>query len=274
MTIGATDNAVDFAAIKSRQRMMWSSGDYGVVASRIQFMSELLCEELDLHAGERVLDVATGTGNAALAAARRGAEVIGIDYAPSLLERARERASAERLAVEFLEADAEALPFADETFDTVVSVVGVMFAPNQAHAASELRRVCRRGGRIALVNWTPDGFIGDLLRLVGSFVAPPLGIMPPTRWGTRDGAEALLGEDVALTFLERTHTFRFESPQHFAEFFISFYGPTERAHAELDDQQWQPFVNAIAKLASDWNTGGEHTLLIPATYLEIHGVVG
>ena len=177
-----------FDAVKERQQRMWASGDYAQVAARIHPIAERLCEAADLVAGSRVLDVATGSGNAAIAAARCGCEVIGIDYVPALLQRARVRARAEGLAVEFVEGDAEALPFADGSFDAVLSVVGVMFAPDQERAAAELVRVCRPGGTIALASWTPEGFIGDLLRLVGRYAPPPAGVRPPVQWGDPDPA--------------------------------------------------------------------------------------
>jgi SAM-dependent methyltransferase len=186
----------DLGAIKGRQRQVWASGDYAAVGTRILIMSELLCEAVDLRAGQLVLDVATGSGNAALAAARRGCEVTGVDYVPSLLERARVRARAEGLPVTFREGDAEQLPFPDASFDVVLSVVGVMFAPDQERAARELLRVCRPGGKIGLANWTPDGFNAEMTRVMTRYVPPPPGLNPPVqhRRGRHGGlAEQLSG---------------------------------------------------------------------------------
>ena len=186
LAVDATPSlAPDFAAVKSRQRSVWASGDFSVVASRIVFQAEHLCETADLQAGWRVLDVATGSGNAAIAAARRGCEVVGIDFVPALLERGRIRAAAEHLDVEFLEGDAEDLPFPDASFDAVISVYGVMFAPDHHRAAAELARVCRPGGRIALASWTPDGFIGETFRIFSRYLPPGPGLQPPVRWGDR-----------------------------------------------------------------------------------------
>ena len=166
----------DFAAVKCRQQNIWASGDFSVVASRIVFQAEHLCETADVQSGWRVLDVATGSGNAAIAAARHGCTAFGVDYVPSLLETGRRRAEAEGLAVELLEGDAEALPFPDHSFDAVMSVFGSMFAPDHARAAAELLRVSRHGGTIALASWTPDGFIGRLFRTVAAHVPPPAGV--------------------------------------------------------------------------------------------------
>ena len=175
----------DLTAITARQRGVWAGGDYSAVAARIPVISELLCDAADLRAGDRVLDVAGGSGNTALAAARLGARVTSLDYVPSLLERAAERAAAEGLAIDLVEGDAQALPFPDASFDAVISVVGVMFAPDQRRAAAELLRVVRPGGTIALASWTPGGFIGGLLRTVGAHVPPPAGLAPRPCGGRR-----------------------------------------------------------------------------------------
>src|SRR5215470_2229772 len=171
----ATPPTIDLSVIKNRQQVAWASGDYSVIGTTLQIVGELLCEAVDLRAGQSVLDVAAGNGNATLAAARRFAEVVSTDYVGALIERARERAQAERLPVTFRAADAEALPFADESFDVVLSTFGVMFTPDQQQAARELVRVCRKGGKIGLANWTPDGFIGRVFRLIGQYVPPAPG---------------------------------------------------------------------------------------------------
>jgi SAM-dependent methyltransferase len=262
--------ASQLPAIKERQQRMWASGDYAQVAARIHPISERLCEAADLLAGSRVLDVATGSGNAAIAAARCGCEVTGIDYVPALLEHARVRARAEGLAVEFVEGDAEALPFADGSFDAVLSVVGVMFAPDQEHAAAELLRVCRAAWTIALASWSPEGFIGDLLRLVGRYAPPPAGVRPPVRWGSPSRLRELLGDGVArIEARELVHTFRHRSAEEFADFFLTNYGPTERAAAALDETAGEAFRADLAALAASWSrlpAGGP--VAIPATYLE------
>ena len=256
--------------IKARQQRTWASGDYAAVAARIHSMAERLVEAADLVAGARVLDVATGSGNAAIAAARCGGEVVGIDYVPTLLDRARVRARAEGLEVELVEADAEALPFADASFDAVLSVVGVMFAPDQERAAAELLRVCRPGGTIALASWTKDGFIGDLLRLVARYAPPPPGVRPPVEWGSGGRLHELLGDGVTrIRAQERVHTFRHRSADEFADFFLANYGPTERAAATLDDAERTALREDLARLgarASRLPAFGP--VAIPATYLE------
>jgi SAM-dependent methyltransferase len=205
----------DLKAIKARQQGAWSSGDYAVVGTTLQIVGEDLCEAIDLRAGQRVLDVAAGNGNVSLAAARRWCDVIATDYVPALLDRARERAQAERLPMTFQEADAEALPFEDGSFDAVVSTFGVMFTPDQERAASELLRVCRRGGKIGLANWTPDGFIGHLFKTIGRHMAPPAGVRPPSLWGQRDHLDHLFGHGATSIQARRKHfVFRYRSPEH------------------------------------------------------------
>src|SRR3954465_11991450 len=206
--------APDFAAVKGRQQKTWASGDFSVVASRIVFQAEYLCETADIQAGWRVLDVATGSGNAALAAARRGCEVVGIDYVPALLQRGRVRAEAEQLDVRFVEGDAENLHFPDASFDAVLSIYGVMFAPDHRRARAELARVCRPGGRIALASWTPDGFIGETLRIFSRYLPPAPGLEPPILWGDPGYLDALFGQVAAsMTSHCRTAVFRFRSAE-------------------------------------------------------------
>ncbi|MBA2519416.1 MAG: methyltransferase domain-containing protein [Chloroflexia bacterium] len=263
----------DFAAIKQRQQKIWSSGDYAAVGATLQLMSELLCEAGDLRAGQRVLDVATGSGNAALAAARRFGEVTGIDYVPALLDRARERAQAERLAATFAPGDAEALPYPDASFDVVLSVVGVMFAPNQEQAARELLRVCRPGGTIGLANWTPDGFVGTMLRTVGRYVPPPAGLQSPSRWGDEARLRELFGNDIAtLDIIQRGHNFRYRSPEHFVEFFFTHYGPTERAFAAIDAANQAQFTRDLTDIARRFNRAEDGSLVAPSDYLEVVAV--
>ena len=207
-------DAVDFTAVKQRQQTAWSSGDYAVVGTTLQIVGEELCEALDLRAGETVLDVAAGNGNATLAAARRWCDVVSTDYVPSLLERGRARASAEGLSIEFQQADAEALPFADDTFDIVLSTFGVMFTPDQNKAAAELMRVCKSGGRIGLANWTPEGFIGQVFKVLGRYLPPPAGVKSPALWGTREHLVRLFElEPAEIRTEKRSFKFRYRSPR-------------------------------------------------------------
>src|SRR5436190_3195678 len=225
----------DLAAIKTRQQAAWSSGDYAVVGTTLQIVGEELCEALDLRAGRKVLDVAAGNGMVSLAAARRWCEVVSTDYVPSLLERGRARASAEGLTIEFREADAEALPFADGSFDTVVSTFGVMFTPNQDKAAAELLRVCKSGGKIGLANWTPEGFIGQVFKTLGKYLPPPAGAKSPALWGTQARLTEMFGTAAASIKAEkRNFAFRYRSPEHFLDVFKSYYGPMLKAFAALD----------------------------------------
>jgi SAM-dependent methyltransferase len=261
--------APDFAAAKTRSRATWSAGDYAVIGTTLQIVGESLAEAADVRSGERVLDVACGNGNAALAAARRFASVTAIDYVPALLERARARASAEGLELELREADAEALPFPERAFDVVLSTFGVMFTPDQARAARELLRVCRQGGRIALACWTPDGFVGEMLRTVGRHVPPPAGLNPPTRWGTRAGLDALFGTDVQpVSIEERTFAFRYRSAAHFVEVFRTFYGPIHRADAALPSEGQAALTADLTALLERRDTGHGGGLVVPSTYLQ------
>jgi SAM-dependent methyltransferase len=266
----------DLGAVKQRQQTAWASGDFAVVAARIVLVAEHLCDTADLHAGWRVLDVATGSGNAAIAAARHGCTAVGVDYVPSLLEAGRRRADAEGLPVELLEGDAEALPFPDDSFDAVTSVFGAMFAPDHAKAAAELLRVCRPGGTIALASWTPEGFIGELFRTVGAHVPPPAGVQSPMLWGTEAHLRELFGDSIAsLETEERTFTFRFESAEEFVDFFRTWYGPTLKAFAALDGDARDALEEDLLALArrSDRLGGGAGAIAIPASYIEAVAVV-
>jgi SAM-dependent methyltransferase len=265
------DSPPDLAAIKERQQQAWASGDFAVVAARIVLVAEQLCDTADLHAGWRVLDVATGSGNAAIAAARLGCTAVGVDYVPALLERGRERAAAEGLAVELLEGDAEALPFPDDSFDAVMSVFGSMFAPDHRRAAAELMRVCRPGGTIALASWSPDGFVGELFRTVGAHVPPPAGLASPMLWGTETHLRELFGDGIAsLELDERTFTWRFRSAEELVEFFRTWYGPTVKAFAAVDGGAREALERDLVELASEWDRlgGGSGAIAIPATYTE------
>lgn len=262
--------APDLAAIKERQQKTWASGDYGTIATTIVPIAEQLCETVDLHAGKRILDVASGTGNAALAAARRYCEVTATDYVPGLLERARERAAAERLTLTFQEADAEALPFPDGSFDAVLSVVGVMFAPSQERAAGELLRVCRPGGKIGLANWTPEGFVGEMFRVIGRHVPPPAGLKPPPLWGTESRLRELFGHEISsLHVVRRHHAFRYRSPEHWLETFRTFYGPMLKAFEAVGAAGQERLAGDLLELAHRFNQSGDETLVAPSEYLDV-----
>jgi ubiquinone/menaquinone biosynthesis C-methylase UbiE len=264
----------DFVAIKTRQRQTWESGDYHIIAAMIVPMAEQLADSIELRAGEHVLDVATGTGNAAIAAARRLCGVTGVDYAPSLLARARKRAEAEDLStITFKEEDAEELSASDGAYDVVLSALGVMFAANQARAASELVRVVRPGGRIGLVNWSPDGFIGAMLRTVGRHVPPPAGLRSPTVWGTEDGVRDLLGTGVSsLRASRETFVWRFSSPDHFLELFRSYYGPVHKAFGALQAAGQDALAADLLETVRRFARVVDGTLLVPAEYLEVVAV--
>ncbi|MEV4707934.1 methyltransferase domain-containing protein [Actinoplanes sp. NPDC049316] len=256
--------------IKARQQKTWASGDYGAVAALIQPISEQLVQAADISAGSRVIDVATGTGNAAIAAARCLCEVVGVDYVPGLLERARARAAAEHLPVRFVEADAEDLPCDDGEWDAVLSVVGVMFAPDQERAAAQLTRVCRPGGTIALANWTPDGFIGDLFRTVGRRVPPPPGIRAPVEWGTEPRLRELFGDRVTdLRVNRREFVFRFASPEAFADYFRACYGPTLKAFEALGEADGKLLYADLVDLVRRHDVARDGTTKIPSAYVEV-----
>ena len=258
----------DLSIVKSRQREMWGAGDYAAVATPLLITAELLCEAADLRGGSRVLDVATGSGNAALGAARRRCEVTGIDYVAALLERARERARAERLDIRFEEGDAEKLPFADASFDAVLSTFGVMFAPDQERAAREMLRVCRPGGRIALASWTPEGLVGQWFGLAARHVPPPPDVPSPLRWGTEAGLQALFPRR-EMRVERRSFVMRYPSPRHWLAFFRANFGPTRTAFDMLDAPAQDRFAAALVELVQRFNRSGDATMVAPAEYLEV-----
>jgi ubiquinone/menaquinone biosynthesis C-methylase UbiE len=259
----------DLEALKARQKSAWSSGDYAVVGTTLQIVGEDLCEALDLRAGRKVLDVAAGNGMVSLAAARRWCDVTSTDYVASLLERGRERAAAEGLAIEFREADAESLPFGDGVFDAVVSTFGVMFTPNQERAAAELLRVCKSGGQIGLANWTPDGFIGQVFKTLGKYLPPPAA-QSPLRWGTRTRLTEMFGPASTWIKTEPRHfNFRYRSAAHFLDVFRTFYGPMLKAFAALDTLNQTRLEKDLYQLIARMNKAGDDTMVVPSEYLEV-----
>jgi len=270
MTTARQTVTPDLASLKIRQQAAWSSGNYAVVGTTLQIVGEQLCETLDLRAGSKVLDVAAGNGMASLAAARRWCDVTSTDYVPALLECGRARASADGLPIEFIEADAEYLPFGDSAFDVVVSTFGVMFTPNQEKAASELSRVCKPGGRIGLANWTPEGFIGQVFKTLGKYLPPPSGAKSPALWGTRAALEEMFGaQSRSIKAEPRLFNFRYRSPEHFLDVFRTFYGPVLKAFAALDTTSQQNLRNDLHALIVRMNKSGDTTMVVPSEYLEV-----
>lgn len=266
-----TPNAApDFDAIKQRQHATWASGDYAVIGSTLQIVGETLAEAADLRAGERVLDVAAGNGNATLAAARRFAEVTSTDYVEALLDKARIRAAADGLSVQLRVADAERLPFDNGSFDVVMFTFGVMFTPDHATAASEMLRVVRPGGRIALASWTPGGFIGRLFKIIGAYVPPPPGVKSPSLWGTEPHMIELFGPRAARLKCERRHfNFRYRSAAHWLEVFRTFYGPMHKAFGAVAPDVRPALERDILALLGELNVGGADALVVPGEYLEV-----
>jgi SAM-dependent methyltransferase len=263
-------HTIDFTAIKQRQQATWASGDYAAIGTTLQIVGETLAEAADVRADEIVLDVAAGNGNASLAAARRYAIVTSTDYVQALLDRGRARADAEALQIRFEPADAEALPYPDASFDVVLSTFGVMFTPDHHRAASEMLRVLRPGGRIAMANWTPDGFIGKLFKIIGAHVPPLAGVQPPPLWGTEAHLQALFGDAVASMRCERRHfNFRYRTPAHFVEVFRALYGPTHKAFAALDAAGAVSLDAAMTALLERMNIAAPGSLVVPSEYLEI-----
>ncbi len=259
----------DYAAIKARQQAAWASGDFALIGVTLQIVGETLAEAADIRAGETVIDVAAGNGNASLAAAHRLARVTSTDYVPALLEKGRARAAAEGLAIEFQIADAEDLPFEDGSFDVALSTFGVMFAPDHARCATELLRVVRQGGRIGLASWTPDSFIGQLFKVIGKAVPPPPGLMSPSLWGSEAYLGELFGDAAAdIRSERRNYYFRYASPRHWLQVFRDFYGPVNKAFGALDTQGQALLEREILALLERFNTAGDASLVVPSEYLE------
>jgi SAM-dependent methyltransferase len=258
----------DFKTIKTRQQMMWSSGDYGIVGTTLQVVGENLVDACGCHHGDAVLDVAAGNGNATLAAARIGCDVTSTDYVPELLQQGKRRADAERLDVAFQAADAEDLPFAEASFAGVLSTFGVMFAPDHAKAAAEMLRVCRPGGRIGLANWTPEGLIGRVFGVLGKHVPPPAGVLPPPKWGVESHLADLFGAGAKSIDVTRCHfNFRYRSPEHFVEVFRNWYGPIQKAFGAAESPA--RLEADLVDLLNEVNVGGPGTLVAPSEYLQV-----
>jgi len=259
----------DFATIKTRQQATWASGDFAVIGVTLQIVGETLAEAADIRAGETVLDVAAGNGNASLAAAHRFARVTSTDYVPALLDKGRARAAAEGLKIDFRVADAEDLPFADSAFDVALSTFGVMFTPDHAKSSGELLRVVRAGGRIALANWTPDGIVGQLFKTIGKYLPPPAGLRSPALWGTEDYLRELFGAQAAgIRVARRSYVFRYGSTAHWLQVFKDYYGPVQKAFGALDAQGQAALQADIVAMLDAANTGGEASLVVPSDYLE------
>jgi len=259
----------DLASIKQKQQATWSSGDFAIIGTTIQIVGETLCEAVDLRPGQRVLDVATGSGNAAIAAARRFTEVVGVDYVPALLERARERARAERLLIDFRDGDAEHLPLPDASFDVVLSTFGVMFAPDQPRAAQELVRVCRKGGKIGLACWTSEGVLGESFRLISKYAPPPAGLASAMAWGDEQHVRQLFGASAAaFQFERRDFVFRYRSFEHWLDLFRTYYGPVHKTFAALDARQQAALASDLREMLLARNRSGDATLVYPGQYLE------
>jgi len=268
--ISASPPAVDLAAVKNKQHLAWSSGDYAVVGTTLQIVGESLCEALDLRAGERVLDIAAGNGNATLAAARRWCDVVSTDYVPTLLERGRARASAEGLQVQFEQADAESLPYPDNSFDVAMSTFGVMFTPDQDKAAAEMVRACKPGGRIGLANWTPGSFVGEIFKTLGKYLPPPAGIKSPALWGTEARLRELFGDRINSIDIERREfVFRYHSAAHWLEVLLTFYCPMHKAFGALDAALQESLAADLIALAERFNRATDGTLVAPSEYLEV-----
>ena len=265
--------SVDYAAVTGRQQQVWSLGDYGKVGSLLSWMGESLVRRLDVHSGERVLDVAAGNGNASLPAARRFADVLATDYVPELLEEAQRRADADGVVLRTQVADAQALPFEAGTFDVVLSTIGAMFAPDQEAVAREMARVCRSGGRLGMANWTPDSMVGDMFRTVGRHVPPPQGVQPAVAWGSEDRVRELLGPHCAdLRATRTTCAFRFPSAQACMDYFRVWYGPTVAAFRAVGEQGQDQLARELVAVFEGHNTATDGTLSMDVAYLEVVGI--
>jgi len=264
------ETLVDLAAVKTKQQAAWSSGDYAIIGATLQIIGEDLCEAMDLRSGHKVLDVAAGNGNVTLAAARRWCDVTSTDYVPALLAKGRERAQAEGWTIDFKEADAEALPFANESFDAIVSTLGVMFTANHDKAAAEMLRVCRRGGKIGMANWTPEGFVGQLFKTIGKHMPPPPGVKSPALWGTQAHlAQLFEAKAASLQIASKEFTFRYRSAQHWIDVFRNYYGPVHKTFGALPPAGQAALASDLLALIERFNRAKDGTMVVPAEYLEV-----
>lgn len=262
-------SAPDLVAVKSRQHAAWSTGNYPLVGTTLQIVGECLAESMDLRPDNRVLDVAAGNGNATLAAARRFCNVVSTDYVGSWLKAGMARAEAENLAVAFREADAEDLPFEDGSFDAVTSTFGVMFTANQDTAAAEMIRVCRSGGKIGLVNWTPESFVGQLFRTIGRHVPPPAGVRSPLEWGTETRiAELFQADSRVIEFNCKSFVFRFRSPEDWVDIWRQAYGPMCKAFDAVGETGRAALTADLIALARD-HSQDDTAMIVPSEYAEI-----
>ncbi|WP_299951116.1 class I SAM-dependent methyltransferase [uncultured Ruegeria sp.] len=260
----------DFTAIKAKQNAAWGSGDYSKVGVTLQITGEELAEAMDMCADSTILDVAAGNGNATLAFARRFCNVTSTDYVESLLEASGKRAQAEGLFVNYKVADAENLPFEDQSFDAVVSTFGVMFTPNQAQSAAELQRVVKSGGKIGMANWTPESFIGQLFKTIGKHVPPPAGVNSPAMWGNREWIDQTFGTQCEVaSFQRKNFMFRYRSAAHFMEYFRTFYGPMQKAFKALDTDGQTALRNDMMALIDKFDISTNDSLCISSEYAEI-----
>ncbi len=267
-------DAPDLQAVTQIQQQVWSKGDFAMIGVAAQMVAEELCEAVDVLPGQRVLDVACGAGNGAIAAARRGAEAVGLDYVPELLERARERAAAERFEIEFVEGDAQDLPFDDGSFDVVISTFGAMFAPDQEQTASELLRACCSGGKIGMANWPPRGLVGGgMFKITAEHAPPPPGVLPPVLWGTEERLRELFGDGVSELTVDREFwNFRYESPEAWLEFFKAYFGPLIMAFARVGDEGAPALEKDLLDFMRESNRAGDAALVAPAEYSQVVAV--
>jgi SAM-dependent methyltransferase len=266
------NDAAEIDAIRQAQQKTWSEGDFSMVAGLVMMVAEELIESLEVLPDERVLDVACGSGNGALAAARRSwGNVVGVDFVPALLERGRERAAVERLDVEFVEGDAAELPFEDASFDVVTSIFGAMFAPDQEKAASELLRVCKPGGRIGMANWVPDGPVSSMFMIVAKYTPPPPpGFVPPVLWGTEDRVRELFGDGIAeLRTGRRPSRQAFRSVDHYLDFFRSYFGPIKTAFDRAGPENEEILASELRAHLEKSNLAGDGPLVLKPEYLQV-----